>query len=559
MRAERDLARSRAKYATIAAILLVILAMALGFGFLQARRNLALSESNLELTKDNLKKEKEVVAALEEAARGRAEGERVKKQFLAVMSHEFRTPLNGILGIADLLCQTGETQALRDQSRIILESGENLLNLLTGILDMVYLDAGSMPFNPGVTDIRKICDEVYHFWLSRVDSKKVILTCGVADDVPEHIMLDRERVKQAMNNLVSNGVKFTPEGRVHIHVTMRDAPPEPGQPEKTKILSVIVADTGIGMTEEVQQKLFKPFVQADSSMTREYGGAGIGLSVTRGLARFMGGDVSFTSSAGAGSEFEMTLKTIAVADAERDPETGAPVFNFTRSDDLGMNFDKNEQVREMLEQAKKKQEKDRREREQSNGQDVVNSTAAPLVLELAERRHAAGDEMADLRFREEALRKVDKSDLSKLVGLQALVVEDVLANQEVIRALLEPAGCLVSTADNGLDALEQMKHKVFDLVFMDIRMPVMDGVEATAEIRKLPGPNADVPIIAVTADASEENNTRCLAAGADVFLTKPVVVSELFAAIRFARERRLRSQQQADEQAETAKETRDAS
>jgi len=486
---------------------------------------------------------KKVVHTLELAQIASEAGERAKKQFLSVMSHEFRTPLNGIIGIADLLSQYGQTQTLRNQNKIILESGEGLLELLTGILDMTYLEAGDLQVFAEPADIRKITADLYGKWQDKV-SPNVEFTYGVAENVPDTLMLDVKRVAQSMRNMISNAIKFTSSGRIHIHITMQDADTKPGDDKNVQGLSIIVADTGIGINDEMKSNLFKPFVQADSSLTRDYGGAGIGLAVTRGFARVMGGDVVVTSKSGYGSEFALSLKTIDANLAAREPDTGLPIFNCVAHEDHGITFSPGVTMEEMEERKRLRDEKEQREVTADSNQDIIPSTAVPLVHERARLERKKLTEQNDSRvgFTRREPRGDDTSVTpDQLEGLNILIVEDIIANQEVVRSLLEPAGCTVSAANNGKEALELLEGQIFDVVLMDIRMPILDGIETTEAIRREAGPHQDVPIIALTADASAENNAQCLAAGADVFLTKPVIVSELFASIRFVRSKKLRN------------------
>jgi len=525
---EAKAARAEAAANKQAALILSVLAMAL-FGLAVAGFNIA-----------NMRKK--VLHTLELAQIALEAGERAKKQFLSVMSHEFRTPLNGIIGIADLLSQYGDTQTLRDQNKIILESGEGLLELLTGILDMTYLESGDLQTYAEPSDIRKITTDIYNKWQDKV-SPKVVFTYGVAENVPAELMLDVKRVAQSMNNLVSNAVKFTTEGRIHIHITMMDPDIKPGDDPNVCGLSIIIADTGIGIDDDMKGDLFRPFVQADSSMTRDYGGAGIGLAVTRGFARVMGGDVVVTTKLGFGSEFALSLKTVDAELAACDPQTGVPKFGCISHEDHGITFSPAVTMEEMEERKRLRDEKAEREANADSEQDLIPATAVPLVLERArverEKRARAESERGGFTRRKPRT-EGQRVTPDQLDGLNVLIVEDVLANQEVVRSLLEPAGCTVSAACNGLEALDLLEEQFFDVILMDIRMPIMGGIETTEAIRAKEGPHKDVPIIALTADASAENNAQCLAAGADVFLTKPVIVSELFASIRYVRGKQLR-------------------
>ncbi len=471
-------------------------------------------------------------------------GERAKKQFLSVMSHEFRTPLNGIIGIADILSQHGATKTLKDQSKIILDSGESLLELLSGILDMTYLEAGDLTAFTTPADIRKIVAQTYEKWRPKTNPQNISFTYGVAADVPEKLMLDVKRVELSLKNMVSNAVKFTKEGRIHIHVTMQDVVRHADDDENVQKLSIIVADTGIGISDKMKSNLFKPFVQADSSMTRNYGGAGIGLTVTRGFARLMGGDVVVTTRQGYGSEFALSLKTVDVALAKIEPDTNLPIFTCVPEMEHGISFQPVVTLPEMEERERKIEEKRESKITADSEQDIIPMTAAPFVYELINpEQDVKTINISSHRgvFSRRTARSGDSPITpDQLEGLNVLIVEDILANQEVVRSLLEPAGCTVSAASNGMIAIELMENQVFDVILMDIRMPIMDGIETTKYIREHEGPHQNVPIIALTADASAENNAICLAVGADVFLTKPVVVSELFSSIRFVREMKIR-------------------
>ena len=408
---------------------------------------------------------------------------------------------------------------------------------------MTYLEAGDLQVFAEPADIRKITEDLYDKWQDKV-GPNVMFTFGVAENVPDTMMLDVKRVAQSMRNMISNAIKFTSAGRIHIHITMQDADVKPGDDPNVQGLSIIVADTGIGINDEMKSNLFKPFVQADSSLTRNYGGAGIGLAVTRGFARVMGGDVVVTSKSGYGSEFALSLKTIDATLAAREPDTGLPIFTCIAHEDHGITFSPGVTMEQMEERKRLRDEKQQLEATADSVQDIIPSTAVPLVHERArlEREKIAKQNNERGGFSRRELRK-DETNVTpdQLEGLNILIVEDIIANQEVVRSLLEPAGCTVSAANDGGEALDLLEDQIFDVILMDIRMPILDGIETTKAIRRQVGPHQDVPIIALTADASAENNAQCLAAGADVFLTKPVVVSELFASIRFVREKKLRN------------------
>jgi CheY-like chemotaxis protein len=434
---------------------------------------------------------------------------------------------------------------------------------------MAQMESGKLSIVTAPTSIRQIIDGLYQSAKADVDATKVQFTCFVSENVPDDLMLDSIRIKQSLSNLIANAVRFTDKGRIHLHTTMSE-PDGKG----VRQLTMIVADTGRGITEDVKAKLFKPFVQADSSLTRTHDGAGIGLAVTRGLSRLMGGDVTMTSTAGRGSEFKMVVKTCIAREAEFDVQTNRPVFEVVPSVLTKIDFSPAVSIEKLRADAAAKEEaqikqdlygtqqkseavpasenssemldfSDEKEPdfETIGGIDEISTTpnpeVEPLELSVPAENPRAGFS------RNHARSDTPEIEPDQLSGLNILVVEDIEANQEILSSLLVPVGCSVSCAINGQIAVDMMKTQTFDAVLMDIRMPVLDGIAATKAIRNLPEPYCNTAIIALTADASAENNAECLAAGADVFLTKPVIVSELFSSIRFARLKQMRQKQHA--------------
>ena len=242
-----------------------------------------------------------VAKKLELSAEQAAAGEKSKSEFLALMSHELRTPLNGIIGLADFLSEQAPTADLRDKNSVILNSGHELLGLVENILDMTLIEAGEMKTYPEPTVLMSLLEDCIDHWRTPIEKKGVIFTAHIDPSVPEILNVDAKRLQQCFHNLLSNAAKFTSKGRVHVHIMGSSM--EAGCAR----LQIIVADTGVGITHAAQQRLFQPFVQADTSMTRHYGGAGLGLAITRNLAQMMGGDVTMTSKNGRGSEFILTV------------------------------------------------------------------------------------------------------------------------------------------------------------------------------------------------------------------------------------------------------------
>lgn len=470
-----------------------------------------------------------IVARLKDKALA---GEEAKSQFLAVMSHELRTPLNGIIGLADILSREGPDKDVRFKNGIILKSGYNLLDLLTNILDMSKMETGKLSITPSPTDIRDIVTSLEQLWLPQTQKKGLNFTVFVAANVPSLLDLDSMRLRQCLENLISNAIKFTAAGRVHMHVTYENDPQN-----MNGNLKIIVADTGTGMTPEKCSQIFEPFTQADTTISRSHGGSGLGLAITRSLSRLMGGDTIVKSALHRGSEFTLTLKTrssqgeldqspllpsakehylLAEAEFNRDsqpPHLEPPLQTPYSEAPVLPTYNAPVQRAETPEPLATHTPKPASTSVSAPLSEPVELSAPAPTLPTAptNRAHSADP------FR----------------GLNVLIVEDVTSNQEVLKIFLEPMGCNVSCASNGHEALSAMQSSPFDVVLMDIRMPEMDGIEATRAIRAQDSAQAGTPIIALTADASAENNAKCMAAGADVFLTKPVVASELFGSIRF--------------------------
>lgn len=344
--------------------------------------------------------------------------------------------------------------------------------------------------NRQTVDIREVTAKLYKKYAQYVDPSQVQFTCYVARSIAKDIVLDPDWVRKSLDTMIGNAVRYTRHGRVHIHITTNTK----------KAICIIVADTGIGIPKNRLDTILDARSRDIESMVTK--NMKMRLCAIKIFAESMSGRLSIHSNPGRGTEVMLTLQPLK-----------APL----RSYDL----------------------KDNDILPQSN----LPEKSKPGALWMPDNSESVENPRSG--FSRRRLRRAEKNlDPRQFKGKKILVVEDIIANQEVLRSLLEPAGCHVITADNGQEAVDLTNTQVFDAVLMDIRMPIMNGVEATAEIRKTAGPNQAVPIIALTADASAENNAECLAAGADVFLTKPVVISELFSAIRYATKKRASSNPQ---------------
>ncbi len=384
---------------------------------------------------------------------------RARADFLAVMSHEIRTPMNGIIGMAGLLLDApadapfGTTE--RHYLQVILDSGEHLLNLINDILDFSRLDAGRLELEETAFDIRSVVGAAISLLETEAATKRLDLVVGFADDVPLRAGGDPGRLRQVLLNLVGNAIKFTKTGSVRVDVALLGR--EAGQVR----LGFKVTDTGIGILPEVVDRLFDAFTQADSSISRRFGGSGLGLTISRQLIERMGGQISVASHMGEGSVFAFDI-----------------LLRARRATDAGRN------VR------------------------PTSETAATTPAPVAATTIAA---TAPPAFR----------------ARRVLVAEDNPTNRLVVTRMLERIGHSVAAVTNGREALEAVQLTRYDVVLMDVMMPEMDGLTATGLIRALPGPEASLPIIGLTANAMRSEETACRSAGMSGFATKPITIGRL--------------------------------
>jgi two-component system, sensor histidine kinase len=420
---------------------LSLLALALGsWAWRQLQRQREQRQQLAETTQHLHQARREAVAASE-----------AKSAFLANMSHEIRTPFHGLMGMLSLLRETGLNRQQTDHLRTATESADHLLAVLNDILDVSQLESGRLSLAPAPADLRGLLREVEALMRPQATAKGLALHIDVAPGLPERVLADSTRVKQILFNLLSNAIKFSDRGAVTLDVMLRGdlaALSAGSNSAPTAALEFAVSDTGIGIDDTTQASLFNRFSQGDSSRSRRHAGAGLGLEISRNLARLMRGDITLSSRVGEGSCFTFRMPLTVVP----SPAAVAPV---------------------------------------------------------------GGDGAPPPR------------------ALQVLVAEDHPVNRKYMGSLLHSMGHVAHFAVDGHEAVAAARQRRFDLVLMDVHMPLLDGVAATRAIRALPdAARSTVPIVALTADAFDDTRNRCIVAGMNDFLSKPVSPDKLGSALR---------------------------
>lgn len=364
---------------------------------------------------------------------------KAKGDFLANMSHEIRTPLNGVLGMAQSLAGERLTPPQKERVALILDSGATLVALLNDVLDFSKIEAGKLDLAPTPGNLAGVLRRTRDLFEQSAKEKGLDLVLRFDGSLPERLSFDPVRVRQCVSNLLSNAVKFSDRGEVVVWAAARRLETD------ERLVTITVADTGIGIDEETKSRLFEAFTQGDESTTRRFGGTGLGLTISRRLARLMGGDLTVSSMPGLGSTFTLTFKATQI-------DAGPAVKS-------------------------------------SSGE------APPAFAHLSGRR--------------------------------VLVVDDNAINRQVVRLFLSPHGVEMEEASNGAEALTALERQPFDLVLLDVHMPVMDGAETIARIRSVDAPWSGIPVLALTADALTGQREHCLSLGMSDFISKPLEQREL--------------------------------
>jgi two-component system sensor histidine kinase/response regulator len=525
------------------------------------------------------------VSALVEARRRAEEADRSKSEFLANMSHEIRTPMNGVLGMIELLQDTMLTDEQHDFLNAAHDSAEALLTLLNDILDFSKIEAGHLELDSIDFNLRMLVEGVADSLVQRAEAKGLEMACYVEPDCPGFVRGDPGRLRQVLVNLVGNALKFTETGEVVIRVSRAGG--EAARP----LVHFAVSDTGIGIAPEQLGSVFERFVQVDASSTRRFGGTGLGLAISRELVELMGGRIGVESEMGRGSTFWFTLPLPEQPDAAAVPLAADQALSGLRVlavDDnatsrtiltktlqsFGCHASAAAIGAEALELLRSAAQQSRAFRiavldmqmPAMDGEQLARAIKAdPLIRDVglivltsvgkrgdASRLEAIGCSAYLLKPLKQAqladalravlgqaadpstaptARLITRHVLAEQKGSRVLLVEDNPINRKLAVVLLNRAGYPVATAENGQQAIEAVKREAFGVILMDVQMPEMDGFEATANIRALGGSRGATPIIAMTAHAMKGDRERCLAAGMNDYVSKPIQSEELFTAI----------------------------
>lgn len=539
----------------------------------------------LELTTKKLEK---TVKELHIAKKMAEEATQAKSSFLANMSHEIRTPLNGIIGMADLALLDSElSEVQKERLTDIKQSGESLLDIINEILDISKIEADKLELEHIEFSLREIIQKVIRLLSVKIFEEKLEFVCKISPEIPDILVGDPVRIRQVLINLIGNAIKFTESGSVTISIKKLD------NPNKKLLLEFSIIDTGIGIDEKDADRLFESFSQHDSSTTRKHGGTGLGLAISKMLIEIMGGSIQVKSKLGEGSNFYFNLefKESKASDddgldkfpaSQKKPKVlviDSSELNKEAMTDLLKYLEINFEMADGLKSAATILKKPEHQKEIFNavfvdyslpvkagidiakeiGKLVPKGSLPGLVLMTPIQYSFDPAKLKKSGFEHFITKPISQKELKQLLGklltgkvkpvkdtndkkadkevennneISILVAEDQIINQKIINQFLQRKGYKVTLVENGNLAVNKVKEDAFDIILMDVQMPIMDGYDATHQIRAYEkGKDKHIPIVAMTAHAMKGDREKCLAAGMDHYITKPVNPEELYQTI----------------------------